>query len=110
MGILKTTKMNFNIEYNNQHLKLQNITPDISVIKLAAEFEFSLNSDAYTLTCKDSNNLPIFIDDQDDLEFSLVELSNSKHYNGSVNLHFQTKTQITTKIYLASRRWLSLMS
>lgn len=78
--------MNFNIEYNNKHFKLDNLNPDILLIKLTAEFEFSLNSDAYTLSCKDSSNDPIMIDDQDDLEVAVVLLSSSQNYDGSINL------------------------
>ena len=78
--------MNFNIEYNNKHIKLDNLNPDILLIKLTAEFEFSLNTDAYTLSCKDSSNDPIIIDDQDDLEVAVVGLSSSQNYDGSINL------------------------
>merc|ERR1712087_650871 len=93
----KTTKMNFNIEYNNKHFKLDNLNPDIALIKLTAEFEFSLSSDAYTLSYKDSSNVPFLIDDQDDLEVAVVKLSTSQNYDGSINLLISDKDPNSNK-------------
>ena len=83
--------MNFTIEYNKNLVELQNVSPELSLIKKAAEFQFSLKQNAYTLCYLDSDCDPIAIDDEDDLAVCILEFSEMSKFDDSVTLMVMDK-------------------
>merc|ERR1712224_674703 len=84
-------KMNFNIEYNKKIFELHNISPELNVIKAAAEQEFSLKEGAYTLSYLDIENDPIAVEDEDDLAVCILEFSEMSKIDDCVNLMIKDK-------------------